>query len=142
MTLLITLFACGDAPVSTPEFEGLPTDSDASGDDLDGPVIAHNGTSSPQFVGEDIVIDARIFDEQNKVLAAEVHYRRQTSEAWSSSGMDWDPTGDELYTGAIPADQLGSAGMHYFIVAVDSKNNESVFPEAAPDEYFKFDLAE
>ncbi len=143
MILLTALLACSEPTATTPEFEGVGDDTDASGDDLDGPLISHSGTSSPQYVGEDISIGARIVDEQNKVLVAEIHYRRQTSENWSSAGMDFDPTdGEDRYSGVIPAEQLGSAGMHYYILAVDSKNNESVYPEAAPDEYFKFDLAE
>ena len=56
---------------------------------------------------------------------------------------DWPRIDEpERFTGFIPADELGSAGMHYYLVAVDSKNNETVYPEPAPDEYLKFDLAE
>lgn len=142
MSLLIALLGCTDPPTSTPEFQGVGTDTDMSGDDLDGPTISHSGIPSPQYVGEDVEISARITDEQNRVLAAEILFRRQTSEAWSSAPMDWDIDEPERFTGFIPADELGSAGMHYYLVAVDSKNNETVYPEPAPDEYLKFDLAE
>lgn len=142
MTLLTALLACTEPPTSQPDFEGIGGDTDLSTEDLDGPIISHSGTSSPQYVGEDIPIDARIVDEQNKVLIAEIHYRRQTAESWNSAGMDYDVAEPESFLGYIPAEELGSAGMHYYLVAVDSKNNETVYPEAAPDEYFKFDLAE
>ena len=116
---------------------------DTGPDDLDGPIIDHDGMDSPQYAGADIWIEARILDAEGSVLLGQLYYRRQTSPDWQTAGMLADPdAGEDMYKGKIPAANLGSAGMHYYFFAVDNNNNESIYPEAAPDEYFKFDLTE
>lgn len=116
---------------------------DTGPDDEDGPIIQHDGVESPQYVGEDIWIEARILDADGTVLLGQLEYRRQTSPDFETAGMIAAPElGEDMYRGKIPSSALGSAGIHYYFFAVDNSNNESIYPEAAPDEYFKFDLTE
>lgn len=142
MTLLLATLACtdGDAPQSNLD----PTIVDtASFEDEDGPVIVHDEIESPQWADEDVIIEALIVDEDGSVLIGQLFYRRQTSPDWNSTGMiAAADAGDDMYRGKIKSSDLGSAGMHYYFKAVDNANNESVYPDAAPDEYFKFDLTE
>lgn len=139
--ILLAWLACTDGePVQTNI--DLPTGDSGSVEDLDGPVIVHDEIASPQWIGDDIVIEATIIDEDGSVLLGQLYYRRQTSPDFESTGMIAVPDEDNLYRGKIPASDLGSAGMHYYFVAVDNSNNESQYPEPAPAEYFKFDLTE
>jgi hypothetical protein len=127
--------------------DDLPTGGDDTQDtqpvpdDLDGPAIAHEAIPSPQIVGEDIFIEAFITDDTS-VLVAAVKYRRQTAEQWENGSMVLVDPETGLYKGKISAAAQGSSGMHYYFEAVDTVQNTSVWPEAAPEEFFKFDLYE
>lgn len=127
--------------------DDLPSGSDDTQDtqpvreDLDGPAFAHEKLASPQILGEDILIQATITDE-TAVLIAAVKFRRQTAQEWENASMALVDPETGLYQGKIKAADQGSSGMHYYFEAVDTKQNTSVWPEAAPDEFFKFDLYE
>ncbi|MED5371644.1 MAG: hypothetical protein VX899_11550 [Myxococcota bacterium] len=110
-------------------------------DDLDGPAISHEQVESPQAVGSDITISVNITDD-TQVLVASLKFRRQTAPEWENAGLVLTDPETGLYEGKISAEDLGSGGMHYYFEAVDTLQNTSVWPEAAPDEYFKFDLYE
>ncbi len=110
-------------------------------EDLDGPAIEHELVASPQLVGEDIFIEAYITDDTSVLIAA-VKYRRQTAEQWENGSMALIDPETGLYKGKISAADQGSSGMHYYFEAVDTLQNTSVWPEAAPEEFFKFDLYE
>ncbi|HJN78171.1 MAG TPA: hypothetical protein QGF58_29935 [Myxococcota bacterium] len=141
MFLSIALSCAGDdAPINDAP---STVTHDTGPDDVDGPIIQHDGVDSPQYVGDDIWIEARILDAEGSVLLAQLLYRRQTSPDFETAGMIAAPDlGEDMYEGKIPDDKLGSAGMHYYFFAVDASNNDAVYPTTAPDEYFKFDLTE
>ena len=142
MTLLFAALACTAGEPVQSNLDPTLVDT-ATIEDLDGPIIVHDEVDSPQWADDDVLIEALILDEDGTVLIGQLFYRRQTSPDFDSTGMIAAPdAGEDMYRGKIKVSDLGSAGMHYYFKAVDNANNESVFPQAAPDEYFKFDLTE
>lgn len=140
MTLVLTmLLACTSDDLSTENDD--TQDTQPVPDDLDGPAFTHETVPSPQRVGEDIFIEAFITDDTS-VLVAAVKFRRQTAEKWENGSMVLVDPDTGLYKGKISASDQGSSGMHYYFQAVDTVQNISVWPEAAPEEFFKFDLYE
>lgn len=135
---LSMLVACTDdvatGPADTQDTQPVP-------DDLDGPAIEHQQVASPHLLGEDLQIEATITDDTS-VLIASVKFRRQTAEQWENASLVLVNPETGLYQGKIDAADMGSSGMHYYFEAVDTKQNTSVWPEAAPGEFFKFDLYE
>lgn len=142
MSMWFGVLACA-SPDDVQQNIDLTPDETGFTADIDGPIIVHDAIESPQWVDDDVIIEALILDEEGSVLIGQLFFRRQTSPDFESTGMILAAdAGDDMYRGKIATTSLGSAGMHYYFKAVDNSNNESVFPEAAPDEYFKFDLTE
>ena len=137
-TLALSAAGCtGDAATDGTKETELPD----TGVDVDPPQFQHNAIPSPQYVDEDVYVDARVWDEDSQILAVQVFYRRQTASDWESGGMLLTEA-EDVYGGNIQAEKMGSAGMHYYFKAVDTESNEGVYPEGAPADYLKFDLTE
>ena len=104
--------------------------------DLEGPIIEHDPVETAQLFGQAVSIEATVTDEMSSVFVVKVYYKRETSTTWDSSGMTSD--GGDLFSGAIPADAVGSGGMHYYLYAVDSRQNESYLPEEGSGDPWHF----
>lgn len=147
--LVLTLSGCDGSDSYTPSGNDQGNVQDTSLD-LDGPVISHDVVPSPQYMLEDVMLSARVVDADSQVLAVQLFYRQQTSESFKQGGMvliepEEGPGGVVIggtYQGKIPVENLGSSGMHYYFQAVDIEQNMSVYPQAAPEEFFKFDLTD
>ena len=145
LVILSVLLACESGTAS--DGAGTPVDSGAGGDDTGlvilgdeaVPEITHVSVSSPQSAAGYVDVFATITDD-SEVLAANIYFRRQVTLDWSSAGMSIQ--GPDSYLGVMTPDDLSSAGMHYYIEAVDVYGNVSRLPAAAPADYFKFDLVE
>lgn len=138
LALLLGCTASGDSPAT----DATNTDDeDTAGEDLDYPDIQHDAVESAQVIGQDLTLSARVNDDSG-VLLVKVYFRRQTAQNFSAQGMILVDAETGLYQGTIPGDEMGSAGMHYYLEAVDTQGNVGTLPEGAPADYFKFNLIE
>jgi parallel beta-helix repeat protein len=80
--------------------------------------------------GENISIFANITDDTTKVASALLFYRITGEEAWTSTPMI--PTGN-IYSATIPASHVTTAGVEYYIEAVDDTANTAYKPATAPE---------
>jgi parallel beta-helix repeat protein len=90
------------------------------------PVISHEPITTATE-GESILISANITDDTTKVASATLFYRI-TGEEWTSSSMILT---DNIYSATIPASHVTTAGVEYYIKAVDDVANTANKPEAA-----------
>ena len=138
LALLIGCTASGDGPATD---ASNTDDEDTAGEDLDYPDVEHSPVDGVQVIGQDLTLSARVND-QTGVLLVKLYFRRQTAQSFSAQGMILVDAETGLYQGTIPGDEMGSAGMHYYIEAVDTQGNVGTLPEGAPADYYKFDLIE
>ena len=139
LALLLGCTASGDAPAT--DLSKTDDADDTAGDDLDSPDIQHSPVEGVQVIGQDLTLSARVND-QTGVLLVKLYFRRQTAQNFSAQGMILTDPETGLYQGTIPGDEMGSAGMHYYLEAVDTQGNVGTLPEGAPADYYKFDLVE
>jgi len=117
----------------------VTNDDDPLGNtDQDCPLITHTPIEDAQPYGEDVFITAGATDADSGVFIVSVYYREETG------GTDWndqalravDAAG--TYEGYIPGDDVQSAGMNYYIEAIDGADNSCTLPEDAPDDSYHF----
>ena len=73
------------------------------------------------------------------VFVVELYYKNETggSDAWRSAMMS--SSDGVVYTGAIPGDASeNSAGVYYYLQAVDKNDNTSVDPSRGADDPYHF----
>jgi hypothetical protein len=95
--------------------------------DITPPVIYHEPITTATE-GENISIFATITDD-TKVASATLFYRITGGEAWTSTPMI--PIGN-IYSETIPASNVTTAGVQYYIEAVDDVLNTAKKPATAP----------
>ena len=99
------------------------TGSQSSGN---APTISHTPVEAAQVFGEDVAIEAEVGDADGDLFVVRVYYRTETSTEWSYSGLSGDvKTG---YSGAITGTDVASAGMYYYLYAMDNEQNETLLP--------------
>lgn len=104
--------------------------------DEEGPVIEHDPVSEPQVYGEDVLLEATVFDDDSGVATVQVYYRQETSVEFKSKGMS--EVGGGLYQGSIKGHDVGSGGMVYYIEAVDWAQNTACLPEDCDEDAWHF----
>ncbi len=107
--------------------------------DVDPPVIDHSPVEGTHPATASLAVLANMIDD-NGILVAGVYFRTQTEMTFQQRGMV--PLGGEIWQGTINAEEMHTAGMHYYLEAVDLSGNVAYLPEEAPFEYFKFDLVD
>lgn len=106
-------------------------------DDSTCPVITTTPISVAQPLGEDLLIEAHVTDYESGVSTVHVWFRQETSMTWIDQELlSIDPFGN--YEGEIPGEEVGSAGMYYYISALDGSENECYLPLEGPDDPYYF----
>lgn len=129
MLTLHILAACGDQD----QFQGHAV----GGDDVDQgdttpPTIAYTQEADWAYLTDDFVVTATITDEESSIYIASLNFKQETGQ-WDSQIMMGDANG--VYSATIQSEDLGSAGLYYYIEAVDTAQNVALAPdegEAAP----------
>lgn len=134
--LLFAVFGCG--PTTDTSNTSAGSDTGVVGDELP-PTITHEPVSSPQSASGTVLVTATIVDPDG-ILVAGVQFRTQTDLAFRSRAMI--PLGDDVWQISLTPDDLQTAGMHYYIEAVDNSGLGSTQPDAAPTDYYRFDLVD
>jgi len=112
------------APAAFHQFTVNPVDST-------GPAIVHTPVSNGQPEGEAVTINANVTDPSG-VASVTLYYKVATGSTWDSKPMSHLGSGD--YTADIPGVVVTSAGVDYYIQAVDlaPSGNTSTDPAGAP----------
>lgn len=135
--VIFALGACtGPDPLPNNNDKGEITDTAS---DVAGPDIRHEGSATAWPMGTDYPVSAVITDDSGLLLVT-LYYRRQTSASFDTRGMILSSEG--FYSGVIPGEDQGSAGMHYYLEAVDTVGNTATLPAGAPNDFFRFNLVE
>ncbi len=138
--LTLGLLACGSGDDDlVAQQQALDLDDTGTPQDFDPPIIDHAPVEGPHSASASLSILANMVDDTG-ILVAGIYFRTQTELAFQQRGMV--PLGGETWQGTISADELHTAGMHYYLEAVDLSGNIAYLPEEAPFEYFKFDLVD
>jgi hypothetical protein len=120
--------------------------------DNDPPLIVTTPVEEAQPLGQDVTITADVSDAGTGVLFVTLYYKNETggSSDWarfsmvpSSSGptaADDTATPPEVvtWTGTISGAAENSAGIYYYIEAVDGEQNTSTSPTRGADDPYHF----
>ncbi len=131
---LMLLIACGNGGVAgqNTKKEGNDTGNVA---DADPPVIVFEPFSDAQPADVDMAFSATITDA-SALLVVELHYRQETSGSKDWSTLAFRPgDGENEWTSKIPAEELRSAGLYYYLEAVDTSQNDAVLPSGSTTSY-------
>ena len=128
-------FGCGTDSVQTVNQKGGIVEDER---DEDGPVIEHESIQTSQWYMEDVPIEAWVYDDDSGVFIVEVVYKREDSTVWESKPIAVDPDEPDFYAGEIPAAEVVSGGMHYYIEAMDREGNMSQDPPEGEADPFHF----
>ena len=131
MGFVLFLAGCGTGGVGADQpGDNLSSDTaDFVGDDTTPPSISFVEPERGLPSGEDVVLDAGIGDDESGVFTATLYFRNETdgSKDWKSTAFV--NVGSDLWQATIQADEQHSAGMWYYLRAVDRSQNETFFPE-------------
>ena len=106
--------------------------------DEDGPIIDHDDINTSQRYLEDVAIDTWVYDDGSGVFIVEVVYKREDSTVWDSKPIPADDVEADFYSGEIPAADVVSGGMHYYLEAHDRDGNVSFDPVEGAQNPFHF----
>ena len=106
--------------------------------DEDGPIIDHDFINTSQRYMEDVPVDAWVYDDGSGVFIVEVVYKREDSTVWDSKPIPVDDVEPDFYSGEIPAADVVSGGMHYYLEAHDRDGNVSFEPVEGAQNPFHF----
>jgi hypothetical protein len=124
LAILVSMIGCGGAePVQTLT---TPVGDTASGGDGSAPTILHSVVEAAQTYGEDVPMSATVNDVDGDLFVVRVYYRSETSTEWQNSGLSGDLKAG--FSGKIPANDVSSAGMYYYLYAIDLEQNETMLP--------------
>ncbi|MSQ00527.1 MAG: hypothetical protein EXR71_01380 [Myxococcales bacterium] len=95
--------------------------------------------------GTDVEVTAVITDDEGGtgVLLARLYFRSETasSKDWKRIGFLGPGSGDE-WTATISGDEQRSAGMWYYLLAIDGSLNEAVDPPHGAEQPYHFKYAD
>ena len=95
-------------------------------------------TSQP--IGDDVLITCTAADDDSGVFIVSVVYKQETSTNWQDAQLRAvDNAGN--YEGYIPGDDVNSAGMDYYLKAIDGQNNEGTLPEDGEEDPYHFRIS-
>lgn len=140
--LLLLFVACGDKDGDNILDGGAVDSGDdtAPPADTDCPVIEHEPIETTQTIGKSVPISATVTDA-TAVFVVELYFKKETSTTWQRLNMAASP-GTSLYQSEIPASQVGSGGMDYYLRAVDTNQNGCTLPLEGEEEPFHFLVSE
>jgi hypothetical protein len=116
-----------------------PGDTTGTGDTTP-PVIEHDPVEAAQLYGQEVPLSATVTDADSNVFIVQVYYRQETSSIWQSTTL-MDVDSDTIYDGQIPAGDVMTGGMYYYLYAMDTEENEGYFPSGGASDPFHFRIS-
>jgi hypothetical protein len=101
------------------------------------PAIEHQPVEDAQLYGQPVPLQATVTDEESGVFVVQVFYRQETSSMWEDVVL-LDNDGDTVFEGQIPGSDVLTAGMHYYLSAMDGSENTGFDPLEGEDDPYHF----
>ena len=119
---------------------GTPHTFTITVEDTDAPVISHTPIGDGQTEGIAVAVSANIADATG-VASATLYYRVTGAGSWSTAAMG--NTSGDTWSADIPAGSVTTAGVDYYIYAIDSAAtpNSGTDPSSAPTTYHNFTVS-
>jgi len=131
LSIALTLaLACNGSTKPT----GITTgDSGDTGDtgstqDLSCPSIDHTPIETAQPINVAVPVTATIVDAGSGVFVVELYFKKEASTSYTRLTMTLDDPANGVYAAEVPASQVASGGMDYYIQAVDNQQNTCTDP--------------
>lgn len=103
---------------------------------VDDPIwIVHQNIADQVDEDEGYFIEAQI-KAKDSVLGATLHYKQSNETEWTAMLME--DAGNNMYTATIPAIDIETADIEYYIEAISGMGKTVNRPLTAPEGYFKF----
>jgi hypothetical protein len=134
MRAWLPIVACGGFAACSGGVSGR-LDTDYRGSDLTAPNIQHTPITAGQPFGAAVAVSATVADE-NDVQSVTVVYRKETEVEWKR--LELTAGAEGAYSGSIPGEHVGSAGMYYFLEAADEYDNLGCLPEDCEEDAWRF----
>lgn len=135
LLLLPFLVACGGGGAVTANAID-PEDIDEG--DTTPPTIAYDQEADWAYMSEDFVVEATVTDDTSLYIVS-LYYKKETGDWDNKPMMD---SGGGLYSAIISSSDLGSAGMYYYIEALDTSQNTAWSPDEGPSDPWHVRLSE
>lgn len=139
MLLTLVLVGCGDKDDPNNNINntdgGTDTGDTGAQIDEDCAEVDHDPIDTAQLIGEPIDIQATITDESG-IFLAELYYKQETTTTWKKLSMV--DQGGGAYASQIPAADVGSGGMDYYLRVVDAAQNDCTVPTDGEDDPWHF----
>ncbi len=100
------------------------------------PTILHTPVETAQPVGQDVNIEATVTDNLSGVFSVRLYYKKEAATSWKEVAMALGAS--DLWSGKIPGAEVGSGGMHYYLEAVDLKQNRCTSPTRGASDPYRF----
>ncbi len=144
MTIMLFVVGCtGNALI--PGGDVQVGDSGFDETDVTAPEIVFEPFSENVPGGSDVDVSAEITDNEGGtgVFLATLYFRSETasSKDWKSIGFTRPSSGSE-WTATISGDEQRSAGMWYYLLAIDGSQNEAVDPPQGADAPYHYSYAD
>ena len=137
--MLALIFALGCTGGGGPNVVYQNSDPEAD-EDTTPPTLTHTPIETSQPIGDDVLITCTAADDDSGVFIVSVVYKQETSTSWQDAQLRAvDNAGN--YEGYIPGDDVNSAGMDYYLKAIDGQNNVGTLPEDGEDDPYHFRIS-
>jgi hypothetical protein len=113
------------APATAPD---VPYSFTVTQGDETGPSISHVPVADGQSAGKDVEVKATVTDSSG-IASVTLYYRTSGTLDFKTTTMT--STGGNLYSGTIPSTSVKSAGVDYYLKAVDKSSSSNVTYEPA-----------
>jgi hypothetical protein len=136
LVLVATLGGCN---TDDPHVIYEPGDTTDAGDTTP-PVIEHDPVETTQAYGQPVPLSSTVTDADSSVFIVQAYYRQETSSIWKSTTLS-DGNADGVYEGQIPAGDVMTGGMYYYLYAMDTEENEGYLPLGGESDPFHFRIS-
>lgn len=137
MLTLMFLMGCSDGAGPNVVYSDNDPETD---EDTTPPTLTHTPIETSQPIGEDVLITCTAADDDSGVFIVSVWYKQETSTNWEDAQLrQVDNAGN--FEGYIPGDDVNSAGMDYYLEAIDGQNNSGFLPEDGEDDPYHFRIS-
>lgn len=128
MFVTLVLIGCGGNGINTTQIN----DGDIQDEgDTTAPTIEYTQAEESVPNTEPYTVSATVTDDESTVYLVSLYFKPETGD-WSSIAMT--AGADNAWSATIPADELTSAGIYYYLTAVDTSQNTAYSPDKGEED--------
>lgn len=136
MFFTLVLVGCGGNGLTTTQINngGIEDQGDTTP-----PTIEYTQEADWAYNSDPYVVNATVTDDESTVYLVALYYKPETGD-WASLAMT--AGADNAWTATVPSDALRSAGLYYYITAVDTAQNTAYSPDKGESDPYHVRLSE